>query len=115
MRNLTLLLAVLALYGLMLIFGANVLAASTYDNAAVVSCGDDAVQSANNTSHTVWCDKDEDGDDASRTVWCDKDEDGDDASRTVWCDKDNDGDDASRTVWCDKDENDGGESSRILN
>jgi hypothetical protein len=120
MRNLTLLLAVLALYGLMLLFGANVLAATTHDAAALVS-SDDHVQSSDSASHALWCDKEEDGDDASRTpdcddgdddngddasrkVWCDKEEDGDDASRTVWCDKDENGDDASRTVWCDKDE-----------
>lgn len=73
MRNLTLLLVVLALYGLMLIFGANVLARSTY-NAAVLDCTDD----------------DDSGDDASRTVvWCDKDQT-DDASRTVFCGGDDD-------------------------
>jgi len=107
MRNLTLLLAVIVLYGLMLIFGANVLAAKTVPtlNAAVLDCHDDG--NSDDASRTVWCDKDENGDDASRTVWCDKDENGDDANRTVWCDKDENGDNASRTLDCHEDDDSG--------
>jgi hypothetical protein len=118
MRNLTLLLAVLALYGLMLIFGANVLAGQTY-NATVLDCGEDHDDDGDESSRTFDCgeDHEDDGDDAGRVLDCDDDdEDGDDASRTFDCgDDEDDSDDAGRVLDCGEEhEEDGDDAGRVL-
>lgn len=92
MRNLTLLLVVLALYGLMLIFGANVLASPTY-SAAVLDCGED--HEDDDAGRVLDCGEDHDDDDAGRVLDCGEDHDDDDAGRILDCGEDHDEDDAS--------------------